>query len=203
MRWGGVHLDVAMHLSSSAPTLAAPDRTRLLELIDRQMWFFGCDIRHPAGNLLLTHGFTRDRAPADIPGGTSRYTRRTREAPDGAQLVLWGWGALWISDAGDALAVRRHVTMPKWLVSAPNVSQMWQYQALDALLERAAPADTLVARRRLADFAAWVVTYEQWVRAETPPAWRTQCVEERPRHIRRRHSIADDAYLDAWQSIAA
>lgn len=198
-----VHFDDAMRVSSSSPTLASPDRTRLLELIDRQMWFFGCDIRHPAGNLLLAHGFTRDRAPADVPGGTSRYTRRTREAPGGAHLVLWGWGALWLSDAGDALAVRRHVTMPKWLVTAPDVAQMWRYQTLDLLLERAAPADTPTARQRLAEFAAWVVGYEQWVRAETPATWRTQCAEERPRHIRRRHGIADDAYLDAWQALAA
>ena len=192
-----------MHVSSNQTAHLASDRARLLELIDRQMWFFGCDIRHPQGNLLLAHGFTRDRAPADVPGGTSRYARCTRPSPDGARLVLWGWGALWISDDGDALAVRRHATMPKWLVSAPDVTCMWRYQELDLLLERAPAFDTPLAPRRLADFANWVVTYERWVRQTTASDWRSRCTAERPRHIRRRHLIADTSYLDAWQALAA
>jgi len=192
-----------MHVSSNPITRAVPDRTRLLELIDRQMWFFGCDIRHPEGNLLLAHGFTRDRAPADVPSGTSRYARRTRPAPDGARLVLWGWGALWISDHGDALAIRRHVTTPKWLPSVPDVSGMWRYQELDDLLARAPAIDTSRAERRLADFADWVVKYERWVRQTAAADWRARCAEERPRHIRRRHLIADAGYLDAWQALAA
>lgn len=167
------------------------------------MWFFGCDIRHPAGNLLLTNGFHRARAPHDVPGGTSRYERRTRLAPDGARLILWGWGALWISDDGDALAIRRHVTMPKWLVSAPDVTVMWRYQDLDHILARAPSVDAPLARRRLADFADWVVAYERWVQHATAADWRARCTEERPRHIRRRHLIADAGYLDAWQALAA
>ena len=186
-----------MHVSSSAP---APDRATLLELIDRQMWFFGCDIRHPAGNLLLAHGFDRVRPPAEIPGGTTRYERQTS---DHTRLELWGWGALWISEPGHALAIRRHVATPKWIDTAPDVAFMWRYQELDQALEKAAPADVPAARRQLAAFAEWVVAYEQWVRSHAEPHWRARCTSDRPRHSRRRHVIADAGYLDAWQALAA
>ena len=34
-------------------------------LLDQQCWCWGQDIRHPDGNLLLTHGFVRERHESD------------------------------------------------------------------------------------------------------------------------------------------
>lgn len=191
-------------LVSSVPRGARPfERGRLVELIDRQLWFFGCDIRHPTGNLLLAHGFVREPAPVDVPGGTSRYELRLATAGGGARLVLWGWGVLWIGDPGDALVMRRHVISPKWRDTAPDTRRMWRYQDIDEWLDRTPSVDRRPAGHRLAEFAAWVVSYERWVRAVTDADWRTRCAEDRPRHIRRRHTISDPAYLEAWQAMAA
>ena len=41
-------------------------------LLDQQCWCWGQDIRHPEGNLLLTHGFVRERH--DTEKDLSRYT---------------------------------------------------------------------------------------------------------------------------------
>jgi hypothetical protein len=173
-----------------------PDRHLLAELLDQQMWFFGCDIRHPGGNLLLAKGFVRDRPPAEISSGTSRYAGHT---PEG-RLVLWGWGVLWMAPGAPAGLLRRHGSGPRLLCAPPDTSSLWEYKQADALPTRESAAESL---RVVASFARWVVRWESAVRTSCGDAWRARCAADRPRRIRRRHEIADHDYVAAWERVAA
>lgn len=176
-------------------THSAPDRHLLAELLDQQMWFFGRDIQHPDGNLLLRFGFARERPPVEV-SGTSRYAIIT---PTGS-LTLWGWGALWRDREPFALLLRRHGPGPR-LVAATNApDQVWAHTALTNA--RAAASDE-VGRvgTLLADFADWVHGYERWVRATCGESWRVECAELRPRHVRRKQVVAPAQYVQRWQQM--
>jgi hypothetical protein len=182
-----------MSLASTAP---APDRHRLAELLDQQMWFFGRDIQHPEGNLLLRFGFTRERPPVAV-SGTSRYTMTT---PVGS-LTLWGWGVLWRDREPLALLMRRHGPGPRLVSAAVAREQVWAHTALTD--SRAAASDELArVGMLLADFAGWVHRYERWVRDTCGESWRRECAELRPRHVRRKQMVAPALYVQTWQQIA-
>jgi hypothetical protein len=182
---------MALALSSEAF-----DRHLVAELIDRQMWFFGCDIRHPSGNLLVAAGFRRDRPPAEVANGTSRYAL---DAPS-ARLVLWGWGVLWMPTHSPAVLLRRHGTGPRLLRHPPEVNDLWQYTQADRL-PSAHDADATVTG--LTSFARWVGTWERHVRQHCGEAWRRQCAADRSRHVRRRFEVDDVDYVATWDRLAA
>jgi len=184
---------IAMSLSFKAPT---PDRHLLAELLDQQMWFFGRDIQHPDGNLLLRFGFARERPPVAV-SGTSRYSITT---PTGS-LTLWGWGALWRDDQPMALLMRRHGPGPRLVSAAACLEQVWAHTAVSET--RAAASDELArVGSLLADFAGWVHAYERWVRASCGESWRRECAAMRPRHVRRKQVVVAERYVHSWQQMA-
>lgn len=189
----GFDTAIAMSLSSIA---SLSDRHLLAELLDQQMWFFGRDIQHPDGNLLLRVGFARERPPAEV-SGTSRYSVAT---PLGS-LTLWGWGALWRDDRPRALLMRRHGPGPRLVPETTRLEHVWAHTAF---ADARAAADGELARTSmlLADFAGWVHAYEQWVRATCGESWRSACVALRPRHVRRKQAIAAECYVQRWKQLA-
>lgn len=184
---------IAMSLSVTTPV---PDRHLLAELLDQQLWFFGRDIQHPEGNLLLRFGFARERPPVAV-SGTSRYRIIT---PTGS-LTLWGWGALWRDDQPLSLLMRRHGPRPRLVPAAASLDHVWAHTAFaDA---RAAIGDDLARLGLLlADFASWVHAYERWVRETYSESWRRECAALRPRHVRRKQVVAGERYVHSWQQMA-
>jgi hypothetical protein len=183
-----------MALSCISPSA---DRHLLAELLDQQMWFFGRDIQHPDGNLLLHFGFSRERPPGEL-SGTSRYAIATA----GSTLVLWGWGAVWRDEHPLALLMRRHGAGPRLISATAALDGVWTHTAL---VGTPAQSDGESARLHtlLRDFAAWVHHYEQWVRSTCGVAWRAECAALRPRHVRRKQAVAADRYMDSWQQLTA
>lgn len=173
------------------------DRHLLAELLDQQMWFFGRDIQHPDGNLLLRFGFARERPPVGV-SGTSRYTLAT---PAGS-LTLWGWGALWCDTGPRALLMRRHGPGPRLVAAAETHQSVWAHTAIP---DTRAPigADVRRVGTLLAEFAGWVQHYERWVRATCGESWRQECAGLRPRHVRRKQVVAAERYVHCWQQIAS
>lgn len=160
------------------------------------MWFFGRDIQHPDGNLLLHFGFVRQRPPAGV-SGTSRYAMAT---PSGT-LMLWGWGAVWREAEPHALLLRRHGPGPRLLSATRCLDAIWAHTALDGEPARSPDAMARVGGL-LTHFAVWVHEYEQWVRGHCGEAWRTECAALRPRHVRRKQVVAAGRYLHSWQQVA-
>jgi hypothetical protein len=55
-------------------------------LCEQQFWLFGCDVRRPAGNLLVEWGFTRQRQG---PGRPTRYLRETASETIALDALAW------------------------------------------------------------------------------------------------------------------
>jgi hypothetical protein len=185
---------IAMPLSHNSP---AVDRHLLAELLDQQMWFFGRDIQHPDGNLLLRFGFDRSRPPVAV-SGTSRYIIATHAGV----LVLWGWGAVWRDADPLALLMRRHGPGPRLISARSPLDDVWAHTALAGTPARS-DADRARLDALLTDFAGWVSEYEQWARATCGEPWRQECAALRPRHVQRKQVIAADRYVQSWQQLAA
>jgi hypothetical protein len=150
---------------------AGPNLTRLnlrtaSQLLHQQCWCWGCDIRRPAGNLLLEYGFERFRHAR----GSSAYRYRST---DGA-IVLWGFGLAWIPAAGMPIFVGRYTPVPAEL---PDVS------GLETI---AAPAELRLVRRppdaamwwSVIRALQWIGSYERWVLEHAGASWRRTTIEE-------------------------
>lgn len=51
----------------------AQTHQEVAKLLDQQFWRWGCDVKHPAGNLLVEYGFERIPPPCRVEGGSSAY----------------------------------------------------------------------------------------------------------------------------------
>jgi hypothetical protein len=80
----------AVTTPSIPPFWRFPERlvSRGTKLLSQQLWYWGCDVRRPEGNLLLDHGFARTRPSEGVQGSTIYALEPT----PGAQVILWGFG---------------------------------------------------------------------------------------------------------------
>ena len=119
-----------------------------------QMYYWGRDVVHPHGNLLVRHGF--EKIQRTSKEGTSRY----RMEWEGGILELHGFCAGWYAAEGPGICFdRSHDTWRQWnhpLPPEPARMQAGHYRTenqsenLPLLLDRSA------------HFVHWLVQYERW-----------------------------------------
>ncbi|MFT4167374.1 MAG: hypothetical protein QM650_19230 [Microlunatus sp.] len=123
------------------------------DLLDVQFWLMGRDVEHPAGNLLVELGLTRER-PAD-PELPSRYTMAGQDE----LAIVWRCGLLLSSAYGDVLCVRG---LAPRRVTYRSMHDLWDPRLVRAAHLHAAPCQP----RHLAEASAWFTRYEAAVRAK-------------------------------------
>ena len=131
-------------------------------LLDQQCWCWGQDIRHPEGNLLLKHGFVRERHESDKD--LSRYAFPLAPARQG-EVVLWAFGLFydgtWLlrQDFKIRLAPSESTASPDiWTVRDAET----HYPATVEEGER--------LREKLCAACLWIADYEETI----PLAWRAE-----------------------------
>lgn len=135
-------------------------------LLHQTLWCLGRDIQHPDGNLLLAHGFTRLRPPADVPG-SSRYQLASPEAA----VAVWGFGVWFAAPGAGSVFLRRYAFRPKWHPGeAPPAA--FTPIPLGQWTAPRTPAARAAVLRLTAQAAAWFAAYETWVDAVAGPEWR-------------------------------
>ena len=151
----------------------------------QQMVWWGCDVRHSSGNLLVRHGM--DRRPSSGLTGTSCY----RMPWDGGWIELHGAVASWTSgDEREGMIFSRdRGRIALWNERRPPVPGI-EFGSHGTAAERWWAALPMIR---------WVAAYEEWVLERLGPAWRQACW----RHIRRlphgKSWLAPQAALDWWQ----
>ncbi len=137
----------------------------LADALRQQMYFWGCDVRHPSGNLLAQVGMERIARPSAEGEGTSRYQMPWQNGV----VELHGFCAGWYSSEADgALYIRGRNALTRCRGGAPLTPG--QYEP-----ERLAPAtreELLMLVRPLID---WVVAYEEWAEQAAGAAHRARC----------------------------
>ena len=122
-------------------------------LLDQQCWCWGQDIRHPEGNLLLTHGFVRERHAAEKD--LSRYSQ--------PPATLWAFGLFY-----DGLWLLRQDFKIR-LAPSETPPDIWTVRDAE-LIYPATPDDGERLREKLQAACLWIVAYEESV----PRAWRAE-----------------------------
>ncbi len=131
----------------------------------QQMFFWGRDVIHPSGNLLIAHGF--ERRKSEGLDGTSCY----RRSVDSGMIELHGACAGWYSDHPDEpgflyIRTRRRC----YLYDGIEPPAPGRYR--EELLRTKPGADLVEKSRR---FLAWWLDYEGWITEVTGSAYRTSC----------------------------
>lgn len=153
-----------MNALSPRPAVATLMRD-FTDALAQQMYFWGRDVIHPSGNLLVAHGF--ERRKSEGLEGTSCY----RKALDGGYIELHGACAGWYPDDAEApgfLYIRTRRRLYLYDGDEPPAPGFYS----DDLLRRT-PGEDLIERSQR--FLAWWLGYERWIAEVTGPGYRTAC----------------------------
>ncbi|WPB81038.1 hypothetical protein KYC5002_18125 [Archangium violaceum] len=157
-------------LLHSLPQDVRRDGERLFNV---SMWCIGRDVTH-ADNLLLRHGFTRERMPAGQQG-TSAYSGAL---PGGGALTLWGFGAL-CRVCGESIYVPRDGFSPVLVEESRVTWPVFQAAGLGSPRAPTTPCEQSAARAAVSVLARWMAGYEEWVLGLMGSGWRHECLAAR------------------------
>jgi hypothetical protein len=166
-------------------------------LIDEQMWCLGCDVRHPAGNLLCAYGL--ERRPSPEPRFHSAYTQVDA---DGRSITLWGWG-IWVAapDHGSLFISRDRLRLA-WTPHVEPVPQAWTADDLPLPAAPSADGADRSVRALLRDALRWIAGYERWLRDHIGPEYRARTIDAWPQRRRYRGGVPADALAETWLMLA-
>jgi hypothetical protein len=178
--------------------VSAEVRRRGTGLFDQQMWCWGQDIRHSAGNALLNYGFTRYRPPETDGESRTASSYLLLENNGKVKIALWGFGVLYrgekATDGG--LFLGRYDFAPR-LVSGESMElnhvQRWSARTKPRLFAPATPDDWAKVRGLFPAMLNWIAGYEQWVIEQWGVEYRRQCIETWLRPV-----LSPQAMLDEW-----
>jgi hypothetical protein len=158
---------------------------RAEQLLDRQIWLWNCDTKHPSGNALVAYGFTASRTPA----GTLDTTVYTLALPkvqgdrlsEGTFLRRLGFDPC----RADAVAEDPTLGMPLRAehLRAPHMG-----------------AELIETRTAIAEALLGVAEYEEWVIARFGMAYRRGCLGDCAGRSWRTVVSADET-VSAWRTI--
>ncbi len=137
----------------------------LADALRQQMYFWGCDVRHPSGNLLARFGMERLARPTAEGEGTSRYRMPWRHGV----IELHGFCAGWYPPHGSGiLYIRGQHALQRCEGGAPLTPGHYESERLQS-----ATREDLLSLAR--PFIEWVAHYEAWVHTEAGAAHRERC----------------------------
>jgi hypothetical protein len=131
----------------------------------QQMFFWGRDVLHPAGNIFLSHGFQKRKSTGHQ--GTSCYSFTWQ---DGV-IELHGSHAGWFGKGGGFLYVRPLRRCVRWLTSAPPIPGHWPKDACDLHADESMHA-------MAQPFLSWWLAHEQAVTRRTGLPYRAECYRQ-------------------------
>ena len=148
------------------PSVAPSKRRSLVRdacgCLHQQMFFWGCDARHPDGNLLIRHGLTRIARCESGGEGSSRYRMDWR----GGTVELHSFCAGWFPASGDGVLFIRHRERLH-RCSGGEPIRPGHYDS-----ERVGGATNDEMLLTSLPLLEWVVGYEKWIAAQTRPGYR-------------------------------
>jgi len=144
-------------------------------LLHHQCWFFGRDILHPDGNLLVQYGFKRYKAPKKT--GTNRYRIVIGTS---VEVDLWGFGLFYGDEKLGRIFVRRYDFSPQLFEKGNLGPRIFESEDLPSSLKPARDIEIDVAKDLTRRAVDWILTYEDWVEKAYGKEWRRKCLREWP-----------------------
>lgn len=134
-------------------------------LFNLQHWLWGCDVRHPRGNLLLDWGLRRVPVPPDCRA-PSLYLA---ELQGGLTVFLRGFGTVIASPEVGGIFLSRYLPQPEWMPTfdcetLPFVPAQLPHRRSPSSLE------TDQIRHLLVRFFDWIADWERTALTHLGPA---------------------------------
>lgn len=164
-------------------------------LLHTQCWFWGQDIRSPAGNLLVQYGFERFRPPEGVEG-SSAYLLALVPARETSCLILWGFGLFYGTEGAGGIFLDRFRFLPRWTPQHLLKLPLWRK---DQLPDASVPEEAsrlVVAARMCARLCAWIEAYERWVNGLMGTSYHARCLKSFPQAT---HSLTE--HLQGWRDL--
>lgn len=143
-------------------------------LLHHQCWFFGRDIWHPQGNLLVRCGFERCGASEGHAG--SNCYRLRREEP--FEINLWGFGIFFGDASLGGIFIKRYDFRPRLLGIGKLNAPVFKSEHLPPSRRPREDYEMKTARHLTGDFIRWVLRYEDWIEKTCGKSWRRKCLRE-------------------------
>jgi hypothetical protein len=170
------------------------------QLLDRQLWLWNCDTRHPSGNLLLAYGFTASRTPA----ATLDTTVYTLALPVGRRMLASECGLYVSKVQGDRLSegtfLRRLGFDPCRADAVAEDPTSGMPLRAEHLREPHIGAEVVETRSAIAEALLAIAAYEEWVIARYGLAYRRGCLGDCGGRSWRSVVSADET-VSAWRTI--
>jgi len=142
--------------------------------LHHQCWFFGRDIWHPQGNLLMRYGFERCGVDENQTGSNC-YRLRNEKA---VEINLWGFGVFYGHASLGGIFIKRYDFRPHLLkVGKLNLPIFKSEQLPPSRLPREA-VQIKTARYLTIEFVNWILRYEDWIEKTCGKSWRRKCLRE-------------------------
>lgn len=160
---------------------------QVAKLMNEQCWCWGADIRHKDGNLLLTYGFRRDRAPAPHIG-SNMYSFH----PCPRQLIaLWGWGLFYGDVSLGGVFIGRNGFAPLLTSASTLATPIFSSGDLPSLQIPVSETEYQLTGQLTGKALRWIAAYERWIVPIVGETHRLACLAEwRKRPV--------DQVLSAW-----
>jgi len=142
------------------------------DLLNQQLWCWGCDIESLEGNLLIQYGFQRIENPADS-NVASLY--RLNISPT-TRIILRGFGIFFGDDEWGGLFLRRFGFTPQLTPSSDLSAPLWSSEDLPPLVEPRTGQATN-CQQLLLKLTAWVSRYELWIEETIGVEYRREMLE--------------------------
>ncbi|QDT56566.1 hypothetical protein Pan44_46220 [Caulifigura coniformis] len=129
-----------------------------VDLINQQLWCWGCDARDPVGNRLVKHGFRRLPPPVGIEAPSIYWLDNSSRS----RLVLHAYGVFFGNDQLGSIFLRRHSLRPEYhILSRPSALNWLESAAPEPAHEKATNrAATIALTSRMSRVIA---DYEQLI----------------------------------------
>ncbi len=145
-------------------------------LMHHQCWFFGRDILHPEGNLLIQYGF--ERLGAKNPkNGTNRYRLVVK---DSFEVDLWGFGMFYGRANIGGVFIKRYDFRPRFFKGDRLGSQIFKCEHLPLNCLPRNEFEAAMSKTLTIAAIDWILGYEQWIEQTCGKIWRRQCLSEWP-----------------------
>jgi hypothetical protein len=171
-------------------------RQRADGLFHQQCWLWGCDIRRPEGNALLTYGFWRQRPPEGAPGSSAYLLQRDPSTV----VVLWKFGIFYGSPVEGGVFLGRYGFEPTGVPRLDTTVPPWSPEQLVVGEPPHTDAEPVRAQLQFVGLLRWIAEYEAWIVEEFGLPYRQQCVAAWTFGPFR---IAAERLVDEWNQLAA
>jgi hypothetical protein len=144
------------------------------KLLHHQLWFFGKDVSHKDGNLLIKYGFERFGVPEGKSGGTSYRLILN----DTQELVLFGFGVFFGDKTCGGIFLKRYEFQPQLMKYTNLELPIWKSDLLPHRYYPKAENEMKNAKLLLRNLANWILDYEFWIDENCGKQWRKSCLKE-------------------------